>query len=236
SDRRSMEARRIGRRRRRRWRLRVHALGQAAQHDRWRRRAAERPRHQMNDTRSDGRNTLMVLDRTDVRSTMASYGETTRPTATDFVPCEYVRFYDTEPQEMTTGARTWYARGQNFVLAYTQVESGAEFARTNQLDEYTVLVPDRDGPSFEITVGGDTVNVAPYSIAFVPPGDSRIKVTGTGQVVRLFSVLAEDLVARCSNAASYARPHPNVAPLVPWPDPVGGFKLRVYSLDAPKDP
>src|SRR5438067_1183246 len=120
----------------------------------------------MNDTRSDGRNTLMVLDRTDARSTMASYGETTRPTATDFVPCEYVRFYDTEPQEMTTGARTWYARGQNFVLAYTQVESGAEFARTNQLDEYTVLVPDRHGPSFEIAVGGDTVNVAPYSIAF----------------------------------------------------------------------
>jgi hypothetical protein len=61
-------------------------------------------------------------------------------------------------------------------------------------------------------------------------------VTGTGQVVRLFSVLAEDLVAKCSNAASYAQPHPNVAPLEAWPDPVGGFKLRVYSLDVPKDP
>src|SRR5439155_12732135 len=120
--------------------------------------------------------------------------------------------------------------------AYTQVELGAEFARTNQLDEYTVFVPDRDGPSFEITVGGDTVNVAPYSLAFVPPGDSRIKVTGTGQVVQLYSVLAEDLVARCSNAASYAQPHPNVALLGAWPDPVGGFKLRTYSLDVPKDP
>ena len=120
----------------------------------------------------------MVLDRTDVRSTMASYGATTRPTATDFVPCEYVRFYDTEPQETTAGARTWYARGQNFVLAYTQVESGAEFARTNQRDEYMVFVPDRDGPSLEITAGAETANVAPYSIAFIPPGDSRIKVTG----------------------------------------------------------
>ena len=178
----------------------------------------------------------MVLDRTDVRSTLVSYGASPRPTATEFVPCEYVRFYDTTPREMTAEARTWYARGQNFVLAYTQVESAVEFARTKQLDEYVVFVPDRDGPSLEISGGAESANVAPYSIAFIPPGDSRIKVTGAGQVVRLFSVLAEDLVAECSNAAAYAQPHPNVAPLVPWPDPVGGFKLRVYSLDAPKDP
>ena len=180
----------------------------------------------------------MVLDRTDVRSTMASYGATTRPAATEFVACEYARFYDTEPwvDKATTGARTWYVRGQNFVLAYTQVESGAEFARPNQRDEYVVFVPDRDGPSLEITAGDESANVAAYSIAFIPLGDSRIKVTGSGQVVRLFSVLAEDLVARCSNADSYAQPHPNVAPLEPWPDPVGGFKLRAYSLDVPKDP
>ena len=179
----------------------------------------------------------MVLDRTDVRSTMASYGATGGPTATDFVPCEYVRFYDTQPQETDGGTRTWYCRGQNFVLAYSQVESSADFVRTNQVDEYTVFVPDRDGPSLEITAGGETVQVPPYSIAFVPPGDSRIKVTGSGQVVRLFSVGgAEDLAGRCSNAASYAQQHPNVATLEPWPDPVGGFKLRVYSLDVPKDP
>jgi hypothetical protein len=178
----------------------------------------------------------MALDQSDVRSTLASYGASTRPTPTDFVPCEYVRFYDTEPQEATAGARTWYARGQNFVLAYTQVESGVEWARTNQPDEYTVFVPDRDGPSLEITAGDESANVPAYSIAFVPPGNSRIKVTGAGQVVRLFSVRAQDLVARCSNAASYAQPHPNVAPLGAWPDPVGGFKLRVYSLDQPKDP
>lgn len=61
----------------------------------------------------------MALDQSDVRSTLASYGASTRPTPTDFVSCEYVRFYDTEPQETTAGTRTWYARGQNFVLAYT---------------------------------------------------------------------------------------------------------------------
>ena len=179
----------------------------------------------------------MVLDRSDVRSTMASYGASTRPTPTDFVACEYVRFYDSQPQEITAdGSRAWYCRGQNFVLAYTQVESGVEFTRTNQPDEYTVFVPDRDGPSLDITAGSESANVPPYSIAFVPPGASRITVTGKGQVVRLFSVLAEDLVAKCSNAASYAQPHPNVAPLGAWPAPADGFKLRVYSLDVPKDP
>jgi hypothetical protein len=52
----------------------------------------------------------------------------------------------------------------------------------------------------------------------------------------LFSVHAQDLITKCSNAASYTQDHPNVALLEPWPDPVGGFKLRVYSLDVPKDP
>src|SRR4029077_3277821 len=49
------------------------------------------------------RNTLIVLDRTDVRSTLASYGATTRPMATEFVPCEYARFSDTEPREAAAG-------------------------------------------------------------------------------------------------------------------------------------
>jgi len=178
----------------------------------------------------------MVLDRSDVRSSLASYGASPRPTATDFVPCEYVRFYDTEPQESSASARTWYARGQNFVLAYSEVVSTAEWVRTAHPDEYTVFVPDRDGPSLEITVDGSTSQLGPYSIAFVPPGESRIRASGAGRVVRLFSVRAEDLVRKCSNAASYTQPHPNVALLEPWPDPVGGFKLRTYSLDVPKDP
>ena len=47
-----------------------------------------------------------------------------------------------------------------------------------------------------------------------------------GTVVRLFSNRAEDIAALCANAAAYAAPQPNTAPLQPWPDPVGGFRIR----------
>jgi mannose-6-phosphate isomerase-like protein (cupin superfamily) len=55
-------------------------------------------------------------------------------------------------------------------------------------------------------------------------------VHGAGQVVRLFSHLAQDLLALAGNAADYAQPAPDVAPLVPWPTPADGFKLRNYPL------
>jgi hypothetical protein len=186
----------------------------------------------MNRTTGGG----LVLDRTDVRSTMASYGASTRPPASEYAPCEYVRFYGTEPQDSTPHARSWYARGQNFVLVYSEVQPGAEFARADQPDEYVVLLPERDGATLEITSGGAATSVPTYSITFVPAGRSQLKVASPGRLVQLFSIRSGDLVAKTSNAAAYATPHPNVAPLEPWPDPVGGFRVRTYSLDVPADP
>jgi len=49
-------------------------------------------------------------------------------------------------------------------------------------------------------------------------------------VVRLFSTQSDDLNAKCANAATYAEPDPSIPPFKPWPDPVDGFKLRVYDL------
>jgi hypothetical protein len=178
-----------------------------------------------------------MLDRSDPRASMSSYGATAtgRPPATEYARPEYVRFAGTEPQETGPGVRTWYARGQNFVLAYSEVSSGGELERPAQPDEYALLLPERE-PAVEVAVAGATERVEGYSISFLPPGASRVRALGEERLVRLFSARSEDLVARCANAASYARPHPNVAPLVPWPDPVGGFRLRTYSLDVPEDP
>ncbi len=54
--------------------------------------------------------------------------------------------------------------------------------------------------------------------------------------MRLFTASAQDLLARCENAGTYATPHARVAPAHPWPAPVGGYKIRHYSLDVPEDP
>ena len=70
----------------------------------------------------------------------------------------------------------------------------------------------------------------------MPPGDSRVEVVHGGQVVRLFSSKAADIAALCTNAAAYASPQPNTAPLTPWPEPSGGFVIRSYSLDVPPSP
>ena len=177
-----------------------------------------------------------MLDRSDPRAAMASYGSAEgRPGATEFAPPDYVRFYGTEPQETAPGARTWYARAQNFIVAYSEVSPGAELERRGQVDEYALLLRD-PATSVEVTTADGTSQVDGYTVSFVPPGDSTIRVTGEGRLVRLFTTRSEDLAARCSNAASYASPHPNVALLEPWPDPPGGFRLRTYSLDVPPDP
>src|SRR4030042_963228 len=75
--------------------------------------------------------------------------------------------------------------------------------------------------------------VAGYSISIIPPGESSVRVLTKGRLFRLFTVLSEDLVKKCSNAKSYATPHPNVAPFEPCPAPSPGYRLRSYSLVVP---
>ena len=70
----------------------------------------------------------------------------------------------------------------------------------------------------------------------MPPGESRITLPNGGRVIRLYTTRSRDLAAKCANAGSYARPHPNIPPLENWPAPPDGFKIRLYSLDVPKVP
>jgi hypothetical protein len=148
---------------------------------------------------------------------------------------DYAHFYREPPQEADAESKSWYARGQNFVIAYSEAESGGVFERDAQPDEYVVLVPDKGG-KIEITSGGKEQTVEGGTLAFVPPGPSRVRVLEPSRIVRMFTIRSTDLAAKCSNSGSYTSAKPYVAPAEPWPEPKGGYRLRVYDLDVPSEP
>jgi hypothetical protein len=152
-----------------------------------------------------------------------------------YAGADYGLFYETDPQEEADGARTWITRGQNFLVAHSQLEPGGKLSRKNQTDEYVLLLPDRDVPA-TVEANGTRVEVDGFSLVILPPGDSVVTLPKGGRATRIFSTRSADLNALCANAASYAEPHPNVTPLELWPDPVGGFRIRAYSLNVPKTP
>jgi len=174
-----------------------------------------------------------MYDTSDPRAALTKAA--TAPHATEFAGADYIKFYQVPPAGGDPLAKSWYGRGQNFLVAYTQAEPGAVLARTAQPDEYAILLPDA-GTEVIVQASVQTETVKGYRIAFVPPGDSRVEVVRGGTVVRLFSARAKDIAALCANASAYAAPQPNTALLQPWPEPVGGYRIRSYSLDVPPSP
>ena len=142
-------------------------------------------------------------------------------------PASVARHHDEPPAHEADGARTWVSRGANFIVTVSEVQPGATLARQGQPDEYFVFLPDAGAT---IHAGDASIEASAESVTIVPPGDSRVVMKAAGQVVRVFSHQAADLLALAGNAADYARPTPEVAPLVPWPPPADGFRLRHYPL------
>jgi hypothetical protein len=167
----------------------------------------------------------------DPRSRLSTAGGSAQPAAA-FGEATYARFYEDPPQESGENARTWYARGQNFVVCYSEVQPGAVFERKGQVDEYVLLLHD---PEMTVTIeaGDETLDVPGYTINMIPPGDSRITCKTGGRIVRLISTRSKDVTALAPNNDKYAGPHPQIPPFQAWPDPVGGFRIRSYSLDVP---
>jgi hypothetical protein len=172
---------------------------------------------------------------TDPRAALEAKPVVAKANPTQFAGAEYAKFYETPPAEQKDGSRNWYVRGQNFIIAYSDADKGAVLSRTDQPDEYVVLLPD-PGPGAEIVWGSERLTVSGHSVTFVPAGKSSVTLLGPAKIIRMTTVKAKDLAALCSNAASYASPHPNLPPFEPWPDPVGGPKIRTYSLDVPPSP
>ncbi|MBV8911512.1 MAG: hypothetical protein JOZ05_00575 [Acetobacteraceae bacterium] len=175
-----------------------------------------------------------MYDTSDPRASLAPTGRA-GPVANEFAGAELARFYEEAAQESGPEGQTWYVRGQNFLVAYTRATPGAVLSRRGQPDEYVVLLPKTETP-VEVASAGESKTVPGFSVIMVPPGDSAVTVPSGGEVVRLFTTRSADLAAKCSNAASYASPHPNIPPFQPWPEPPSGYRIRAYSLDVPDQP
>jgi hypothetical protein len=139
------------------------------------------------------------------------------------------RHYADTPQMVDAdGSRHWITRAANFVVVVTDAKQGAVLTRTDNPDESMLLLP----PQTDVTVeaNGERLEAKGNSLTILPPGTSRITVTKPGTVVRVFSNKATDLAAAAGNAVIYADGAPEVKPIAPWPDPIGGFRLRHYPL------
>jgi hypothetical protein len=143
-------------------------------------------------------------------------------------PATHARHYAEPPQRTESdGTRHWVTRAANFVTVFSEAANGAVLKRDNP-DEYMVLLP--PGTEAVVNANGERVESNGENLIIVPPGESAVTVRKAGTVVRIFSSNASDLTAAARNAATYGDGAPEVTPVTPWPDPVGGFRLRHYDL------
>ncbi len=171
-----------------------------------------------------------MYDKSDPRAALAS-AATTKPRTGLVAEEQLATFYDSPPQIDDETGRTWLVRGYNFVVAYSDLKPGAVLTRRAQPDEYVMLLLDAHA---EITAASETRQVPANSIAFVPPGDSHQILPDGGKIVRLFTARSGDLLELCPNAHAYDEPRIHIPEFHAWPEPAGGFRIRHYSLDVPK--
>ena len=142
------------------------------------------------------------------------------------------------PPDVVTaaGSEQWIVRGQNFVLIYTQPVAGDTIWDATLKTEQVALLVD---PNARVRASDDCerYEASDLTLIVVPPGRSEIVSTGTGPIVQLIETSETEWAQRASNAAHYAEPHPHVRRLEPWPEPVDGYRWRVYRMaDVPVDP
>ena len=170
----------------------------------------------------------MMYDKSDPRAALVATQSRSMLEETGLVAeAQAAHFYDSTPQISDSDGKTWLHRAHNFLIAFSQARPGAMFERRAQQDEYCVLLPESGA---EILWNGHKTEVPGFSIAFVPPGDSRITTHEGGTLVRLFTTRNADLAALCGNAEAYDQPRRHIPPLQDWPLPTGGWALRHYSL------
>jgi hypothetical protein len=108
----------------------------------------------------------MPYDPTDPRSNLASTGApVARGSAVGpFAAPEYFPFSELPQDEVTAlGSRSWVVRGHTCTIIYTDAVAGERLARTNQPDEYAVILvsaPSRPAAAVSISVRWPTISDA----------------------------------------------------------------------------
>lgn len=178
----------------------------------------------------------MVYHPGDARSALRTAPTASPSTGTDSprqaAEADYVRFYELPPTTRDDNAHTWYARSQHLVTGYTQITGETVLEHPGGPDEHALLLPE-DTVGATIESGGESTEVSGHTLTFMPPGPATLTLRGTGRAVTIATTRSEALAARAANAGSYEQPHPHVAPLIPWPEPAGGYRVRTYRLDVP---
>jgi hypothetical protein len=175
-----------------------------------------------------------MYDKSDPRASLAPPGADI-PSLAAYAPADYLRFYEDPPQRGDERERTWFGRGQNAIIAYSETRPGASFEREGQVDEWVLLLPDSEAKA-ELLVAGTTHRLTGNTITFVPPGGSALRIVSGGRVIRFFTTRSADLAEACANRGSYVEPRPNIPPFEAWPTPPDGLKVRSYSLDVADEP
>ncbi|GAA2176038.1 hypothetical protein GCM10009846_28270 [Agrococcus versicolor] len=177
----------------------------------------------------------MPYGASDPRSALATATPAAAPAATDYSGLSTVELSELAPAIEPPGRRDWWARGQNFVLGWSIVDGDTDLGERDEPEEHVVIAAD-PRVSLVVEARGERVEVPGERMVVLPPGRSRVRAAGSGRVIRLVRSTATDLVDLAANAADYALPHHNVPEFAAWPEPVGGYRVRVYDLTVPTLP
>jgi hypothetical protein len=134
------------------------------------------------------------------------------------------RYYAEAPQLTGKGFRSWITRGANFAIVVTQGEAGAVVGGTATDEQFVYSL---DG-GVTVAAGGESTAMGVEDLAILPPGDWSIQFQKPGLLIQQITA-DEALAQKAANAAAYANGAPEVAKSEPWPEPVGGYRLRRYS-------
>lgn len=174
----------------------------------------------------------------DLRSSLSNPAPTAASAvdaAKPYGKASYVHFREGPPQEDDGGCRKWYARGHNFLVCYVEAKAGAKMMHASQPDEFVILSP-QHATGLHVSCEHGAQDIPGYSVVVVPAGASTIEARTDGHFFVLYTTRNEQLARKAVNAQAYAAPRHHVAPLVPWPEPVDGPRIRCYSMEVASEP